>query len=234
MMMTRINKKKAPAAKAKPKDAKVYERADGNWYVDPPSVSEALFRAERFTGTVSDPCCGMGNILRMAARAGHRVAGYDATPRPEHFTTMPNVLWPAPVDFLSIAAERFTWENIVMNPPYGDGDKGEQRLEEQFIDRALHLARGKVAAVLRLAWIAPRIEWLKARGCIRIWAVHTRPSMLPGESLVGGEMPAGGAVDYAWFVFLRGADMAPTIDVAKRIADFDKPSAWTWRQGGRA
>lgn len=225
---------KKPPIKSKPKDAKVYDRADGNWYVDPPSVAEALFRAEKFHGKVSDPCCGMGNILRMASRAGHHVAGFDATPRPEHFMTMPNVLWPAPIDFLSSDAYLFQWENIVMNPPYGDGDKGESRLEEQFIDRALDLARGKVAVILRLAWIAPRVEWLKSRGCIRVLAVHTRPSMLPGRNLVDGEMPAGGTVDYAWFVFLRGADMAPTLDVAKRIPDFDKPSAWTWRQGGRA
>lgn len=232
--MPRTAKKKATPLKSKPKDAKVYERADGNWYVDPPSVSEALFRAEKFNGKISDPCCGMGNILRMAARAGHRVVGYDANPRPEHFRTMPGVLWPSPVDFLSTEAERFQWQNIVMNPPYGAGAKGEPRLEEQFIDRALQLARGKVAAVLQIAWMTRRIEWLRVRGCIRIYAINPRPSMLPGVNIVAGEEPGGGIPDYAWFVFLSGADMAPTIDVARRIPDFDKDSAWTWRRGGHS
>ena len=231
--MSRTPKKSTASLKSRPKDAKVFDRADDNWYVDPPSVADALFRVEKFSGKVSDPCCGMGNILRMASRAGHLVSGFDATPRPEHFITMPNVLWPIPVDFMSGDAERFQWENIVMNPPYGAAGPGEPRLEEQFIDRALQLARGKVAAVLRLAWIAPHVEWLKSRGCIRVWAIHTRPSMLPGTSLVAGETPGNGAVDYAWFVFLRSADMSPTIDVAKRITDLDKPSAWTWRQGKR-
>lgn len=227
-------KKKPIGGKRRPKDAAVFDRADDNWYVDPPSVAEALFRVERFSGWVSDPCCGMGNILRMASRAGYGVTGFDRTPRAAHFKTMTGVLHQAPVDFLSGDADRFRWDNIVMNPPYGPGEKNQQRLEEQFIDRALQLARGKVAAVLRLAWLASRIEWLKSRGCIRIWAIHTRPSMLPGESLVDGEMPGGGTVDYAWFIFIRGADMAPVLDVAKRLPDLDKPSIWTWRQGGRA
>lgn len=214
----------------KAKDAAIYERADNNWYVDSPSVSEALFRVENFPGSIHDPCAGMGNILRMARRSGYAVRGYDINPRPQHFATLP-VLHPKPVDFLSTDPDKFVFDSIVMNPPYGDGGNGALRLEEQFIERALHLARGKVAVVLRLTWMASRIEWLKANGCIRIHVIHSRPSMLPGENIVQGEMPTGGAVDYAWFVFLRGADISPTIGVAKRIPDFDKPEYWTWRRG---
>lgn len=232
--MARTGKRNVATVK-KAKDAVVYDRAADNWYVDPPSVADALFRVERFQGSVTDPCAGMGNIVRMAARSGHRAQAFDATPRPQHFRTMPGVLFPKPVDFLSGAADQFIFENIVFNPPYGEGSEGRAgaRLEELFIDRALHLARGKVAAVLRLGWIAPRVDWLRSRGCIRIWVLSPRPSMLPGEQIVGGDMPSGGAVDYAWFVFLRGADIAPTVGVASRVADLDKSSAWTWRRGAR-
>ena len=212
------------------KDSAIFERADNNWYVDSPSVSEALFRVESFVGSIHDPCAGMGNILRMANNKGYAVRGSDIRPRPEHFATLPNVLNRNPVDFLSNDAERYSYDSIVMNPPYGvgPGGPGSPRLEELFIDRALHLARGKVAVVLRLSWMAPRITWLKDRGCIRIFVVHPRPSMLPGDNLLNGETPKGGAVDYAWFVFLRGSDTAPTINAAQRMACFDKPNFWTW------
>lgn len=225
------DKRASPPAKAGPskrKNARVFEREDHNWYVDPPSVSDALFRVEKFYGAVADPCCGMGNILRSAALHGLRASGRDINPRPSHFRTMPGVLSAEPLDFLSPAAEQIGWENIIMNPPYG-ADHNGNRLEEMFIDRAIELATGKVAAVLRLGWIAPRIRWLKTRGCIRIWVIHSRPSMLPGRSLVEGKLPGGGAVDFAWFVFMRGADMTPTIDVAVRNLSLDHPSVWTWR-----
>ena len=216
--------------KLKEKKASIYERASHEWYVDTPSVSDALFRVESFPGSIHDPCAGMGNIVRMAIRHGYSARASDINPRPEHYRGLMSVLSPEPVDFLSKAAEKIQFASIVMNPPYG-ADGGEDRLEERFIDRALDLARFKVAAVVRLQWLVPRMEWLQQRSLIRVWLLAPRPSMLPGENIVAGEMPGGGGVDYAWVVFLKGAAVAATIGVARRETTFDKPDFWTWRLG---
>lgn len=213
----------------KAKKAKIYDRAAHEWYVDTPSVSDALFRVESFSGVIYDPCAGMGNILRSANFHGYAVRGSDLRPRPEHYKTLLHTLEKKPVDFITSKSIDLSECSVVMNPPYGKDDGADARIEEQFICRALDLARYKVAAVVQLRWIVPRIELLRQMGCIRIWVVSPRPSMLPGENIVRGEMPGGGQVDYAWVVFIRGADIAPTIGVAKRNPEFDKASEWQWR-----
>lgn len=221
--------KAAGKPKSKPKSAHVFDRADCEWYVDPPSVSAALFSVENFTGAIYDPCAGMGNIVRMAVRQGYSARASDIAPRPAHYRGLHGVLREKPHDFLN---DPFLPESdecsIVSNPPYGAGDQ-EDRLEERFIDRALLCARYKVAVVLRLQWIVPRIDWLRARGCVRIWVISPRPSMLPGANILAGETPGGGAVDYCWVVFIKGADLPISLGVAKRLAEFDKPTVWTWR-----
>lgn len=224
-------KEKAKAA-SKPKNARVFDRADHDWYVDPPSVSAALFSVERFAGGgIYDPCAGMGNILRMAIRAGHSARGSDINPRPEHYKTLVGALRPKPLDFFAEPLPPEAEEcSIVSNPPYG-ADGADDRLEERFIDRALLAARYKVAVVVRLQWIVPRIEWLAERGGVRCWVISPRPSMLPGANIIGGDMPGGGAVDYCWLVFIKGADIPMTLGVAKRSPELDKPSHWTWRRG---
>jgi hypothetical protein len=55
----------------KPLRAHVFDRADGEWYVEPRWVSDALFRVEDFSGGIWDPACGQGNILEAAVSAGH-------------------------------------------------------------------------------------------------------------------------------------------------------------------
>ena len=230
MATKRATKKKAPA-NAKAKEAHVFDRADHEWYVDTPSVSDALFRVENFPGAIFDPCAGMGNIVRSAVRHGYSARAYDVNPRPEHFKTLIGVLERSPVDFLSQQSVFIEYQSIVMNPPYGQMDGQDRRWEEAFIERAVDMARGKVAAVVRLQWLVPRMAWLKKLGLIRVWLITSRPSMLPGENIKAGERPGGGGVDYAWCVFIRGADVAPTIGAAERQVDLDDPKNWTWRLG---
>lgn len=226
--------KKRDTDAGRPKDARVFDRAEHEWYVDPPSVSAALFDVEPFEGWITDPCAGMGNIVRMAARAGHRARGSDIAPRPEHFLTMPFALTHEPTDFFGHDFWKIPHENIVSNPPYGPPlRKWAYRQEEEFILRALHIATKKVAVVLRLGWMAPRIDWLRKNGCTRILVLSPRPSMLPGQNIVAGETPGGGAVDYAWYIFQRGRVMAPTLHVAQRNPALDKPEQWVWRLGKR-
>ena len=236
------SKTKTPAPKTKSKAAHVFGRADFEWYVDTPSVSAALFSVEQFPGAVFDPCAGMGNIVRSAIKAGYSARASDINPRPEHYRGLVGVLKPDPLDFFSPAAEKVGFESIVFNPPYGysekklvDGelkdDQNSPRFEEMAIERALELARYKVAAVVRLQWLVPRMTWLEKRGLIRVWLITPRPSMLPGENIKAGEMPGGGGVDYCWLVFLKGADVKATIGSASRINQLDSEKNWSWRIG---
>lgn len=217
-----------------PVNAHAFERAKDEWYVDPPSCAAALFEVQPFDGPIHDPCAGMGNIVHMADRAGFEVTGSDLTARPEHFRNLPNVLIEESVDYLAgDAAWRFDAANIVMNPPYGDGADGRRgmRLEEQFIDRALETTIGKVAVLLQWQWYVARRKFLEGRGLMRIWALTPRPSMLPGEMIKAGEMPKGGTVDYAWFVFLRGYDGMAQAGHAPRDISLDTADYWSWRKG---
>lgn len=215
----------------KEKNAHVFERADNEWYVDSPSCAAALFDTQPFDGAIYDPCAGMGNILRAASAAGYEVRGSDIAPRPAFYSDIPGVLIEEPRDFLRDNGEWEWVDNIVMNPPYGRSDDG--RIEERFIDRALDVSNGKVAALLRLQWIVAREDYLRERGWIRTWLLTPRPSMLPGENIMAGEMPRGGAVDYAWVVFLHGFDGMATVGHARRKNDLDSVESWFWRLGAR-
>lgn len=213
------------------KNAHTFERAEYEWYSEGPSCADALFACQPFDGAIHDPCAGMGNVVRAALAHGFDATASDINPRPEFFKTIPGVLNEKPIDFCRRPEEAGILDNIVMNPPYGAGADGEQRKEEAMIDAALSVAGGKVAALLRLQWIVARKDWCSKRGLLRVWLVTPRPSILPGANIVAGEMPGGGSVDYAWFVFLRDFDGSPTILHADRDPALDKPEAWTWRKG---
>lgn len=44
--------------------AHVWARDDLDWYVEPEGATTALARVERFNGSILDPCCGGGNVVR--------------------------------------------------------------------------------------------------------------------------------------------------------------------------
>ena len=165
------------------KQSHTWTRSKHEWYVDLPSVSAAVFSVEEFGGSIHDPCTGFGNIVGQARLAGYEATGADISGR---FSEWPQV------DFFEDHSSR---ENIVFNPPYGRHPDGGQRLEERAILHALTVASGKVVAIQHLSWMAARLEWLKSIGCVRIWAVGPRPSMLPGSNLILGEKPGGGSKD---------------------------------------
>src|ERR1700743_3556972 len=92
--------------------AKIWERGDLDWYVDPPSASAALFQVERFVGVIWDPACGGGNILTSAEVAGykHSVIGTDIKRR------VNSVWFHTERDFLE-ETQAFA-QTIVCNPPF--------------------------------------------------------------------------------------------------------------------
>lgn len=66
---------------ARPLKAHIFDRADDEFYVEPQWVSDALFDAEIFDGSIWDPACGMGNIVESAKFLEFDVVGTDIMKR---------------------------------------------------------------------------------------------------------------------------------------------------------
>lgn len=163
-----------------------YRRASLDWYVEPESATLALLDVEEFIGTIHDPACGSGNIIRACHRRGRLSAwGMDIADRGQG----------GPLgDFLNDHCEPV--DNIICNPPFG--------ISLEFAKKALTVARRKVAFVQRLAWLEgqKRSAFMESSPLARIHVFRNRICMPPGEKK---DLPAkGGFIAYAWFVWEHG------------------------------
>ena len=52
------------------KAAGIWARDPHDWYVEPSWVSRRLFEEETFAGSVTDPACGLGIIVKSARESG--------------------------------------------------------------------------------------------------------------------------------------------------------------------
>jgi hypothetical protein len=165
-------------------------RQTDDFYVEPPAAVHALLNHETFWGTIWDPCCGSGTIPHVVASRGLVSIGSDLVDRGAGFPVL---------DFMAGEPWESPADHIICNPPYGSA--------QAFIERARGVARYKVAALCRLAFLegARRRAWFETSGLARVWVFSDRISMPPGDKLAAGEIEAkGGAVAFAWFVWERG------------------------------
>ena len=166
----------------------LWERHPQDWYVEPEWCSARLFAEEQFYGSILDPACGIGRIVKAAWAANLDAVGFDIAARdPESFDQE---------DFLQ--CKKVIEPNIVSNPPFC--------IAEKFVSHALNLAKRKVAMLLPANWIQgdARSRWLETTPLHRVWFITPRPSMPPGPAIVAGQAPGSGTTDYAWFVWQKG------------------------------
>lgn len=184
------------------KNAHLWERDDLDWYVEPPSATDALLRVERFVGGIHDPACGQGNIVLTASANGYAATGSDVVDRagsPAWFMGR--------FDFLKAGYPKAI-DNIVVNPPFFKA-KGA----EAFIRKALDVARGKVAVFVDIKFLAGSG---RANGLYRelpphrVWIITPRPSCPPGHVLAAGGKAAGGTADWCWLVWDKTAPYTGT------------------------
>jgi hypothetical protein len=171
----------------RPLDAKVWAREANEHYVEPHWCSERLFAEEKFEGPVWDPCCGFGRIVESALKAGLPAMGTDIIDR--GFAEFEGVR-----DFL--AGESRNIPNIVCNPPFN--------IAGRFARRAIDMP-----GVLKVAMIFPTARlnaahWLHGTPLARVWLMTPRPSMPPGHTILAGEKPGGGKMDFCWLVWTKG------------------------------
>lgn len=171
-----------------------YERDENDWYVEPEWSVHALMDRVQFTADVHDPCCGMGTIPKAFCGTGADIMdrGYGYPVR----------------DFLTDDRE---YENIVTNPPYG--------IAQTIIERALVLARSRVAALVQTKFLASqrRHALFSKPSMERLIMFSRRPSMPPGKMLVehGESIRGCGSIDFCWAVWNRAHKGPVTVEWAK-------------------
>lgn len=188
----------------KKRESHIFEREAHSWYVEPAWVADGLFKAEKFSGRVWDPACGLGTIVLAARRAGYEAFGTDKVVRSD--------VCLGRHDFLDCV---LSGDDIVSNPPFHLCDP---RVGFPFIKRALDRASGKVCMLLPTVWAnsAKTSAWLETTPLLREYRIGPRPSMPPGQVILRGEKPQGGRVDFSWFVWLRGFDGHATVHGMRR------------------
>lgn len=175
---------------AKKLDAHIWQREDGEHYVEPHWCSQRLFEVEDFhphgrQGSIWDPCCGFGRIVESAAAAGYATVATDKADR--GYKMQGKVC-----DFLTT---NILGHNIVCNPPFD--------VAPAFAAHALNLCQTKVAMIFPTARLNAA-RWLRGTPLARIWLMTPRPSMPPGHVIARGAKPGGGKMDFCWLVWTKG------------------------------
>jgi hypothetical protein len=161
------------------------ERGD-DLYQTPDVAVHALLKAERITGTIWEPACGPGAMVKVLRDAAHRVYATDL------------VDYGCPdsdggIDFLLERHPSFHIGAIVTNPPF--------KLANRFVAHAIELGVPKIVMLLRLQSESRRAvleSGLLAR-------VHVFRNRLPMMHRAGWDGPkASSAMAFAWFVWELG------------------------------
>lgn len=207
------------------KNAHLWARHPDDYYTEPEWCSERLFAVVNFEGTIVDPSCGSGRIIRAArahrekaAKVGDnritKALGYDIVKRSRECNEETE-------DFLTSDYET---DNIVTNPPFGLCGKANKksRHDEDFayVKKALATAEKKVALLLPLPWMtgADKAAYLQTTPLAQVLVLTPRPSMPPGPVIEAGEDPGGGTEDFAWYIWSREHKGPPVLGWLNRDA----------------
>jgi hypothetical protein len=169
----------------------VLGRPKDDFYETPEIATEKLLDVEEFLGSIWEPACGAGGIARVLRCKGYNVVATDLYPHGFGRSL--------PLDFLSIKfqdAHRIRFDNIITNPPYS--------LALEFAEQATSLARlrrGKVAMLLRLAWLEgkKRKDFFKMSRLARVWVFSSRLPRMHRPGWKGKK--SSSMIAFAWFVW---------------------------------
>ena len=165
-------------------------RQKDDFYPTPPEGTRALLSVETFTGPIWEPACGAGHLSKELEAAGYDVVSTDLVDRG---------YGEAGVDFL------MEWQgrapNIVTNPPF--------KLAEQFVERALALATGKICMLARIQFLegAQRRTLFQKNPPRRVWVFSKRLTMTANDTAEA----KGGMLTFAWFVWESGYAGSPEL-----------------------
>lgn len=184
---------------------------------------EAILDVELTTGSVIDPCVGLGAIARVCASRNLFVEALDIEPWHERFPD----IWHT--SCLCWTTDFFAWDQdlsddtVIMNPPFSKAC--------EFVDHARKLNARKIICFQRHAWreSGGRKEWWEQNAPARVWVCGARADCYrfdlltcqhpdgqqacPSRKLKGKKKPDGVAcincmggspTAHSWFVWERG------------------------------
>jgi len=152
-------------------------------FCTPPHIVKALLRRESFPGTIWEPSCGRGDLVKVLQKCGYQ-------------DVLPSDLndWGFPCeqeDFLTSSTES---DSLVTNPPFD--------LKWKFLDTAKRLVRQKIALLLPIM-SEYTVGFTKTHDDDPAFPWKAKYSFLQSvEWKNTGNL--GGKLQMAWYVFERG------------------------------
>jgi hypothetical protein len=154
---------------------------DGSdFYPTPTWATYALIDNERFQGPIWEPACGDGSMSEVLSETGNPVISSDLYDR--GYGEIGH-------DFLNTSRQH---QNVITNPPFHSA--------EGFVRAGLNSAQGKLALLLRLAFLegANRANTIFHRNPpARVWVFSERITFY----MKGAQVAGSGTTAYAWFVW---------------------------------
>lgn len=165
-------------------------RPTDDFYPTPANAVTSLLSVERFEGLVWEPACGDGAICKVLTATGHEVLATDLVDRGYGVGGH---------DFFS-SPHRAT--NIITNPPYSLG--------ERFVRHALTCTTGKVAMLMKLAFLeGGKRKTLFETTPLR--SVHVFSKRLTMHRNGEKGRYGSGMIAFAWFVWDHDFRGTPTL-----------------------
>jgi len=165
------------------------ERSPNDFYETPAIAVEKLLEVEQFGNNILEPCCGAGAISKILLSKGYNVISRDLYDYGFGETGI-NFLFDETIQpLLDVDA-------IITNPPYN--------LSLEFMKQALRSTkknRGKVAFLLRLAWLEgqERKQFFEANPISKVLVFSKRLPRMHKPGYTGKESTSMMAM--AWFIF---------------------------------
>jgi len=166
------------------------DREVNDFYATSRPVTEALLKVEKFEGGIWEPCCGEGHISKVLLEHGYNVISSDLIDR-DYGTPH--------IDFLCEASE---CDNIITNPPYKNA--------LDFAEKAVELARGKTALLLKLNFLEGqrRRLFFNKTPPVRVHVFSGRQTLMKNGDDYSGR---SGMMALAWFIWEAGNTNSPTV-----------------------
>jgi hypothetical protein len=163
-----------------------------DFYSSPSPAVIAICNVERLVGPIWEPACGNGAISKVPNEHGYGVVSTDLVPR--GYGT-------GRIDFLMKYEPKAP--NIITNPPY--------KLADQFAERAVRSASGKVAFLMRMAWLEGqrRRRLFKSMPFARLWVFSARLAHMHRYDYDGPKTSS--TIPFAWFVWDKSHVGKPTV-----------------------
>lgn len=184
-----------------------HNRDNYDFYPTHPQTTHALMKREKFQGNVWECASGDGSMSKVIEQYNECIS--SDIRKGEYVYGTQNV------DFLKSNRKV---DNIITNPPYN--------LAKEFIEHALKCADKKVAMLLKLVFLEgiSRYQLFQTTPLKTVYVFCRRQQI----TIRGEKMKNSGMIAYAWFVWDKSYEGAPTISWIKKWNSIEAPKIDKW------